>query len=320
MSAAQGLSTVDVGPDLYTGTKVAPGPYGLGQRVPMLVVSPWSTGGYTCSEVFDHTSIIRFMEQRFGVHEPNISPWRRAICGDLTSAFDFGTTATRPARLPDTTAYEPPDDRRHPDYVPTPPAVGKVPGQERGSRRTRPLPYAPIVDGAVAGGKYRLTFSSGPHAGGQFLITSANRTDGPWTYTTEAGKSVADSWNPIYSNGVTDLTVHGPNGFLRVFKGPGETAGPEVVARHVGDDVELTFTNRGSATVELRVADGYRGRTTTVRVKVGAVLKRTVDLSAGRRWYDLTVTSVADPSFQRRFAGHVENGRPGVSDPAIVTE
>ncbi|MDX3575215.1 phospholipase domain-containing protein, partial [Streptomyces sp. ID05-47C] len=196
------------------------------------------------------------------------------------------------------------------------------PGQERGLRPARPLKYAPSVDGSAdpATGRFTLTFASGAKAGAAFLVTSGNRTDGPWTYTTEAGKKISDTWNAAYSGGSHDLTVHGPNGFLRVFKGPGKAAGPEVVARHVGDDVELTFTNRGSATVELKVADGYRGRTTTVRVKVGAVLKRTVDLSGSRRWYDLTVTSVADPSFQRRFAGHVENGRPGVSDPAIVTE
>src|SRR5262245_60297018 len=74
-SSAQGRSTVDVGPDLYAGDpdRVA-GAYGLGQRVPMLVISPWSTGGFVCSETFDHTSVIQFMERRFGVHEPNISP------------------------------------------------------------------------------------------------------------------------------------------------------------------------------------------------------------------------------------------------------
>ena len=64
-------------------------PYGLGMRVPLYVVSPWSKGGYVASEVFDHTSILRFLEARFGVHEPNISAWRRAVCGDLTSCFDF---------------------------------------------------------------------------------------------------------------------------------------------------------------------------------------------------------------------------------------
>lgn len=233
---AQGLSTVDTTADYFPGDiRYAAGPYGLGQRVPMLVVSPWSTGGFACSEVFDHTSVIRFMEQRFGVHEPNISPWRRAVCGDLTSAFDFRRADVSDVSLPSTDAYEPPDRLRHPDYVPTPPATGSVPKQEKGARPTRPLRYAPFVDGAAdtATGKYRLTFSGGAAAGAQFLVTSANRTDGPWTYTTEAGKSLADSWNTAYSKAVTDLTVHGPNGFLRTFRAAGKTAGPEVTARHI---------------------------------------------------------------------------------------
>ncbi|MYT24235.1 phospholipase C, phosphocholine-specific, partial [Streptomyces sp. SID7760] len=67
-SAAWGLSTADVTRDLYAGGGgYAAGPYGLGPRVPMIVVSPWSKGGYVCSETFDHTSVIRFMEKRFGV-------------------------------------------------------------------------------------------------------------------------------------------------------------------------------------------------------------------------------------------------------------
>ena len=63
---------------------------GLGFRTPTTIVSPWTAGGFVCSEVFDHTSLIRFIEARFGVHEPNISAWRRQTCGDLTSAFRFG--------------------------------------------------------------------------------------------------------------------------------------------------------------------------------------------------------------------------------------
>ncbi|MEU8531251.1 phosphocholine-specific phospholipase C, partial [Streptomyces sp. NPDC048629] len=75
--ASWGKSTVATSLDWFKGKiGYAAGPYGLGPRVPMLVVSPWSTGGYSCSETFDHTSIIRFMEARFGVHEPQISPWR----------------------------------------------------------------------------------------------------------------------------------------------------------------------------------------------------------------------------------------------------
>lgn len=322
-SAAQGKSTVDASLDLFKGDAghVA-GAYGLGQRVPMLVVSPWSKGGYVCSETFDHTSIIRFIEGRFGVHEPNVSPWRRAITGDLTSAFDFSRKDIKPVALPSTTAYEPPDHNRHPDYVPKPPANPALPKQERGHRPTRPLKYAPLVDASAdtAAGKLTLTFASGAHAGAGFLVTSGNRTDGPWTYTTEAGKSLSDTWNSVYSAGLHDLTVHGPNGFLRVFKGKGKAAGPEATARHVGDHLELTFTNKGSGTVKLKLVNGYGGSPAAVSVRPGATVKHTVDLTASKRWYDVTVTCDADPAFLRGFAGHVENGRPGVSDPAIATE
>ncbi|MCX5144250.1 MULTISPECIES: phosphocholine-specific phospholipase C [unclassified Streptomyces] len=322
----QGLSTVDTAADYFPGDiRYAAGPYGLGQRVPMLVVSPWSTGGFACSEVFDHTSVIRFMEERFGVHEPNISPWRRAVCGDLTSAFDFGRTDTSDAPLPSTDAYEPPDRGRHPDYVPAPPATGSVPKQERGTRPTRPLRYAPFVDGAAdpATGKYRLTFSGGAAAGAQFLVTSANRTDGPWTYTAGAGASLSDSWNTLYSNGVTDLTVHGPNGFLRAFRSAGKVAGPEVTARHVAatGGLELTLFNGGSASVHLTVrrAAGYGSGAETFTVRAGATVKHVLDLRESKRWYDIAVTSDADTAFLRRFAGHVETGEAGTSDPGLVT-
>ena len=68
---------------------VIDGPIGLGFRVPMLVLSPFSVGGLVCSDIFDHTSTLRFIETRFGVPVPNLSAWRRAATGDLTSAIDF---------------------------------------------------------------------------------------------------------------------------------------------------------------------------------------------------------------------------------------
>jgi phospholipase C len=70
-----------------TGDGGISGPIGLGFRVPMIVVSPFSAGGYRSSEVYDHTSTLRFMERIFGVEEPNISAWRRQTCGDLTGAL-----------------------------------------------------------------------------------------------------------------------------------------------------------------------------------------------------------------------------------------
>ena len=65
------------------------GPVGLGFRVPMLVISPFSRRGFVSSALFDHTSVLRFLETRFGAEVPNLSAWRRATVGDLTSAFNF---------------------------------------------------------------------------------------------------------------------------------------------------------------------------------------------------------------------------------------
>lgn len=72
-------------------------PIGLGFRVPMLVISPYSRGGFVCSDVFDHTSMLRFIETRFaseGVTVPNLSAWRRGVTGDMTSVLRLSTPDT----------------------------------------------------------------------------------------------------------------------------------------------------------------------------------------------------------------------------------
>lgn len=71
-------------------------PLGLGPRVPMTIISPWTVGGFVCSQVFDHTSVTQFLEKRFGITQPEIDPWRRTVSGDLTSAFDFANPRSRP--------------------------------------------------------------------------------------------------------------------------------------------------------------------------------------------------------------------------------
>ena len=71
------------------GSPAITGPIGLGFRVPMLVISPFSRGGFVSSDLFDHTSVLRFLETRFGAEVPNLSTWRRAAVGDLTSALNF---------------------------------------------------------------------------------------------------------------------------------------------------------------------------------------------------------------------------------------
>jgi phospholipase C len=77
-------------------------PVGLGFRVPNIIVSPWTAGGWVCSDVLDHTSHLRFLEAVTGVEAPNISAWRRQTAGDLTSAFRFSQFPSMPPVLPDT--------------------------------------------------------------------------------------------------------------------------------------------------------------------------------------------------------------------------
>jgi phospholipase C len=130
------------------------GPIGLGFRVPLLVVSPWSAGGYACGDTFDHTSTLRFIERLFGVREPNISEWRRRTCGDLLSAFDFSTP---PAEFPDlpspdalpnpgnpanvnaeeTECFVQPGGSGNPPPAPPDPHAQTVPRQEPGTRPRR---------------------------------------------------------------------------------------------------------------------------------------------------------------------------------------
>jgi phospholipase C len=77
-------------------------PIGGGFRVPCVLISPWTVGGWVCSEKFDHTSVLQFLEKLTGVREPNISAWRRTVFGDLTSALRFDRAQDKPPQLPDT--------------------------------------------------------------------------------------------------------------------------------------------------------------------------------------------------------------------------
>jgi phospholipase C len=121
------------------GEFVNDAPVGLGFRVPCLIVSPFSRGGYVCSETFDHTSTLRLIETRWGVEVANLSTWRRATCGDLTAAFGFG----EPPRfevpdLPDTkSAVARAEEQAMTLPPPVPPSVEQMPSQEPGTRPRR---------------------------------------------------------------------------------------------------------------------------------------------------------------------------------------
>lgn len=86
------------------GSPAITGPIGLGFRVPMLIISPFSRGGFVSSDLFDHTSVLRFLETRFGAEVPNLSAWRRATVGDMTTALNFKAPDTSIPPLPSTSS------------------------------------------------------------------------------------------------------------------------------------------------------------------------------------------------------------------------
>ncbi|WP_375490396.1 phosphocholine-specific phospholipase C [uncultured Jatrophihabitans sp.] len=316
-----GASTVSTENEFFDGTTTTPGgsvgtpgPYGLGQRVPLLVVSPWSTGGWVCSETFDHTSVIRFIEARFGVHEPQITPWRRAVAGDLTSAFDFGRRRTRTPDLPSTAAYKPKDDQRHPDYVPTPPAQGRLPRQEHGVRPSRSLGYRLAADGMLDGFALRLSFVNGGRLGANFQVRP--RAQAPSSYTVGAGHRLGAE---VPVAGPYDVELHGPNGFFRRFAGTAAKHSVEVAAEQDANThrLLLQLSNPTSSAQTLEFADAYRSRTRSLRLEPRSQHRVELDTGDAGGWYDVTITVRGDTGYLRQLAGRLDNGGPAISDPQL---
>ena len=192
-----------------------------GVRVPMLVVSPWSTGGWVCSETFDHTSLIRLIEARFGVDEPNITPWRRAVCGDLTSAFDFANASIQIPPLPSVASDKPTGTGTAHHLRSDAAGVGKVPVQEPGVRPSRRLGYRFDVAFDAEPRALRLGFENHGRLGVQLQARSLTVPGAPYSYTIGAGDQLTAT---LPNPGTYDLSLHGPNGFFRHFAGSPATS------------------------------------------------------------------------------------------------
>ncbi|OEJ41101.1 phospholipase C, phosphocholine-specific [Streptomyces agglomeratus] len=289
-------------------------PTGLGIRVPMLVVSPWTVGGYVCSEVFDHTSVIRFLERWTGIEEPNITPWRRAVAGDLTSAFDFRRGRRRPPV--EQPGAIPPFTGR---WRPVPPLEQHMPAQEEGTRPARPLPYQPDAHGRVEGGLFRVQLSNTGRASAHFALYPYAGEFALPQHRDVRGRA---QWAVPLTRDAYRFTITGPNGFRREFAGT-KTGVAEVSSYlDVRDrDLHLTLVNRGKEPLTFAVrtlayadeADLDEGRPREITVRPGR--SRTVVHSAAdaHGWYDLAITVTGDGAFRRRLMGHIENGRASVS-------
>ena len=220
---------------------------GFGNRVPMIVVSPWSVGGYRCSEVFDHTSASQFLEAWKGISVPTVSRWRRTISGDLTSAFDFSHPQ------PFTPASQPqPTTELEPRWHPQPPTKGVMPQQESGQRRQRPLPYrlSAATTEHPSDKTIQLHLSNAGPATANFLVFCFHGAKDP---VRMAGPVENESGRGLSSvaNEAIDDRLEGPSGDNHREGADGDelgTPGKDVVACDV----------RGTVTLEIPTAkDGH---------------------------------------------------------------
>jgi phospholipase C len=301
-------------------------PWGLGARVPMFVISPWSRGGWVNSQVFDHTSLGLFLEKRFGIKVESISPWHRAVCGDLTSAFDF--------EAPNFSKLQPLPAISNPAVVeaqqsslprPLPPASPPTLFQELGTRPSRALPYElHTTASSPAVGTLSLTFSNTGRQGAVFHVYDKLHLDRiPRRYTVEAGMTLSDVWDDTLSDsGNYDLSVYSTNGFFRSFYGDAATRSkvfnPEVAVLYEpgAGQISLYVDNTGTQAGQVIVrSNAYRtDGPWTVDVRPRGVGSLQWSLAKSGNWYDFTVQA---SGFERRFAGRMETGQPGFSDPAM---
>jgi phospholipase C len=297
----------------------------------MFVISPWSKGGWVSSEVFDHTSLIRFVQARFGnesapLTNPNITAWREAVCGDLTSAFNFAAPNDATVTLPSTAAYIPPNNEQDPaSYIPLPPVVQTLPVQESGTRHARAVPYSLNVASlaSLTSEIVTLTFSNTGARTAVFQVRSENLLQAPRSYTVSPEATLTDTWEFAADDAAAyDLSVYGPNGFFRHYRGAAlnltaTNLESKVEYDTAADGVTLAIKNVGGLPVTVQVQNVYTGAMTAHTVATGATFSSFVSLAQHAGWYDFILTAESDPNFQQQLAGHLENGEAGTTDPAI---
>ncbi|AJY42588.1 phospholipase C, phosphocholine-specific [Burkholderia humptydooensis] len=322
-AAANGHSTVStaaefvgVGGHTSDGSATGDVPIGLGPRVPMFVISPWSKGGKVNSEVFDHTSVIRFLEARFGFRETNISPWRRTVCGDLTSAFDFSNAdQTVPA-------IQPAASNMNPTGLPVPipyPTSTAVPAQATGRSIACRLPYEFFVHGKVIrfGKMLSLTMANTGTAGVHLQVWGDGTSSIPRQYTIAAGESQCTTlWDALAlnSSGGYDYSVYGPNGFAQTFRGNigaagnvGSTAEISLCYDVANGNVQITLDNSaGLSATTFQLTDNAYGMNRPQSFTVAAGATQAVTWYGDGGWYDASIRDANDPNFLRRVAGCVQ--------------
>ncbi|PZP48085.1 MAG: phospholipase C, phosphocholine-specific, partial [Pseudopedobacter saltans] len=244
---------------------------GLGYRVPFIVASPWSRGGYVNSQVFDHTSVVQFIEgfasrkAKKQVVCENVTDWRRAVCGNLDSVFRpyNGEEIKEPTYLKrneyvqriDKAQYKPLpivadalSEENIKQIRENPLVVKTYLQQENGGRKSNSLPYELGVDLQKVGNTLKINFEAATKlfgkksAGSPFVVYALKdykkKSDfekgANWNFTVGAGDKISYDWKiDNFSDKKYQLAVHGPNGFYRLFEGDGGCPTIDIIATNI---------------------------------------------------------------------------------------
>jgi len=330
-------------------------PIGLGYRVPLVIASPWSRGGWVNSQVFDHTSSLQFLEEFLqhktgkSIQETNITAWRRTVCGNLSSVFRpyNGEKIKQPAfveknafiesvhkakfkGVPD--GYKKLSDAEIALINRNPAATPLMPSQEKGIRPSNALPYELYVNGQLKNNSFEISFAAGNKtfgkkaAGAPFTVYAPDSWKGSdntvWSYAVSAGDQLQDTWQlSNFEGGQYHLQVHGPNGFFREFKGSGKD--PQVgvscmYAPAAAQQLLLKLVNNSKAALTIEITDNsYKTGSRTQVLNAGASKDVLLDLSKSFGWYDHSVKVKGADGFEQRFAGRVETGKSSFTDPLM---
>jgi phospholipase C len=299
------------------------GTVGLGFRVPMIIASPWTKGGFVNSEVSDHTSVLQFLEnfiqEKFNkdVTIDNISDWRRAICGNLTSAFNSSTV-----KIPKM------DYLDQKDYAKTINSAKNKPVpnlkwyeenelnnnlleiQERGIKPSNALPYHYHVN--FENGKIKMVNLK--ERAVPLIIYDRTKFDGDNFHFSYALYSKQELSHPVNSRKY-DYEIFGPNGFYRNFKGESQ---PELEISLSNtpstNEMELIIKKNTKNNISITLEDFYLKNKKKIPLQLNEE-KVIINVNKMKGWYDLKISSGNNIWY---FAGRQETGKPTVSDPHWV--
>lgn len=355
----------------YTSLFQRESPIGLGFRVPLIVASPWSRGGYVNSEIFDLTSTIQFLEtflsQKTGksIKDSNMSDWRRIVCGDLTSIFrdSEGDPSTGLEFLKKDVFMESvynakfkklPSDFKAlnleeiSQFRNNPFASPFMPHQEKGVKPSNGLSYQLYAEGKLNAEKngFDIRFESSDkvfgknalgspfnvYAPGKYIQTlngsSEFRNLRTWAFAVKSSNQVGATWPlPEFENNIYHLRIYGPNGFFREFKGSADDPLINIGCEYettkenkLTGNIELILSNQAKIPLRVEITDNAYKNPSVKRdlhplAGISGNLIVPIDLRKQFGWYDFTVKIVDSDLFEKRYAGRVETGEQGYSDP-----